>query len=377
MIKYIKNTILMAILFIIAIMFLICCRKERYYRDDAETVNKNGKMLNGPDNGLIKISDKDGEEEVSIKDIMALEAVNEEIITRDDKGNVEREYTVKGVLFDDLVRFLGKDYEDISSIKLNAKDGYMVEIPEPVIRKKRIILAYEMDNKPLFEKSKPIRVFIPGEEEMYWARGIVKISIKYYEDDPGDAQISKLVFLETKLSLLDKSDYQQSGQKAVKASDILDDAQFSETVFFSASDGLEKNEDLTTFIKGFLITEGEDAPSFKGPDIKLGMHVKNIVWFSSGDTGYFSFYQGAKIFDSEEFAGHKGILLRRIGERYHLRNAKIYLIKSLDGKSTELKAEDYEKAVIFQRAGEGISIIFGAINAPVVTANIISVEAAG
>lgn len=299
-----------------------------------------------------------GEKKISLREIMEMEQIREEIITRDDSGNIERRFPVRGVLLEKMLSYLGEDINALSAVRIAARDGYAVEIPRDILGKRNIILAYEMEGKPLFEGSKPIRIFVPGEEEMYWIKQAVRISLIYLKEGPGKIEISKIIFMETRFLNLDKEDYGKDGMKAVKTPDLLSGIKEPARISLLASDGLEKNEDYELFSRGRIVIEGEDAPSFRGQDIPKGMHVKNLLWIGAGETGFLSIARGSGIFHGKNISDHKGILLKEIAEKFTLKKAEIYLLESKDGSIIEISPEDMGKGIAFTAEDGGVSCVF-------------------
>lgn len=190
-----------------------------------------------------------------------------------------------------------------------AGDGYMIEVPHEILAARDIIFAYEIDGKPLAEKAKPIRAVLPEERAMYWVRNLKTVEI--LEDRPAQA-LDKLLFIESAAASLEQHDYAyyESLDKAVLGSDLFAGETLNgpvDTVRLKPGDGLEKNEKTEVFKQGYLKITGEEIPAFVSPDIPKGMHVKDILWLSCADVGYFSVEEGYSYFTSKQLEDKKGI----------------------------------------------------------------------
>lgn len=299
-----------------------------------------------------------GERKFSLHEIMSMDEIREEIITRDDSGNIEKSFSVRGVLLARMLDYLGEDINNLSAVRIEARDGYAVEIPRDILGKRKIILAYEMEGQPLFKGSKPIRVFVPQEEEMYWIKQAVRVHLIYSEENSGNNEISRIIFMETRFMDLDREDYGKDGLKAVKTTDLMPGVKENESISLLASDGLKKNENYDVFSRGLIVIEGEDAPSFRGHDIQKGMHVKNLLWAGTGETGFLSIIQAKNIFSENAVADQRGILLKDIADKFRLRTAEIYILESKDGTVTEISLKDMEKGIAFYAENANVSCVF-------------------
>jgi DMSO/TMAO reductase YedYZ molybdopterin-dependent catalytic subunit len=120
------------------------------------------------------LTDKDIE--IGTDELKAMPQVEKQATAVDSAGK-ETDYTIKGPLFDDVLKKYGKSQKDLKGIRLSAGDGYSIEVPENVLKNRDIILALELNGKELDDSSKPVRAVVPDERAMYWVRNLTNIEI--------------------------------------------------------------------------------------------------------------------------------------------------------------------------------------------------------
>ena len=323
-----------------------------------------GSDYSGEDDVIIIDSPEKGEMEITVADLMALKAVDEDI-QRFDDGKLVDEYPIKGVLLQDVLAHLGISADNLDTLRFTAGDGYSAEVPNDIVSDSKVILAYMIDGEYLYEDTRPIRMFIPGEEAMYWVKNTIKITLTRGESgapgpgsDTGGA-LKKIVFFETLQSLLSVDDYApEAGAKSVKTSELLADVQCSSLVHMLASDGFEKNEELSTFLENYIVVEGDNAPAFRGPDLPRGMHVKNLVTLSTGDTGFLFVKPGLEYFETKTVGSDSGVALKDLADKLGLEVADTYTLESDDGYTAEVSYEDLAAGIIYFRQGGELASAF-------------------
>lgn len=319
----------------------------------------------GEDDFVVIDCPEKGEVKISVAELMTLKATEQEIKKLDDNGEVEDQYPVKGVLLEDVLAHLEISAENIDTLRFTAGDGYSVEVPNEILTSSKVILAYEIDGEPLFEGTRPVRMYIPGQEAMYWVKNTVKISLSRAESGtqgPGGDQagpLKKIVFFETLQSQVDVVDYAgEAGAKAVKNSEILANVQTSSLVHLLASDGFRKNEELDTFLENYIVIQGENGPAFRGPDLPRGMHVKNLVFLSTGDTGFLFVEKGREYFEAATVGEDSGIGLKDLVDKLGLEEADTYVLESEDGYTVEVSFQDLATGIVFLREDGILSSAF-------------------
>ena len=172
-------------------------------KDDGDNVidnNSSNSISTVSNDKITLIWDSDTKFEISVDEIKDLSYVVKEIKRTNDDEEIIDQYPIKGVTLKDLLLNFDKKIEDLDYIRLTAGDGYSLEVPNHIVHNKDIILAYEIDNMPLKENTKPIRVFIPEEEAMYWVRNLVEISmvaLKSNISSQDNNTADKIIFFES------------------------------------------------------------------------------------------------------------------------------------------------------------------------------------
>jgi hypothetical protein len=147
-----------------------------------------------------------------------------------------------------------------------------------------VILAWEVDGKPVKDEEKPVRVAIPNELGPYWVKMVSNIDL-YEKISPKN--ITKVHMFDALTRGIEPYYYEYYGSKdkSIEVGKIL--SKFDEIDkkgFFTmaANDGLEKNETISLVIQRYFIKiEGENAPMNIAPGFKLGMNVKYMTHFST------------------------------------------------------------------------------------------------
>lgn len=323
----------------------------------------------GEEDFITIVCDLDGEFVFPVETLMNdFEPVTEQIIRRDNEGQIYDEYPIKGVLLADVLSSISREKGELNSIRLRAGDGYSVEVPGPILLNRDIILAYEIDEKPLLEGTRPIRVFIPEEEAMYWVRNTVEISLNS-KDEVKEAHarettaqedgLEKIYFFETMVSVLEEIDYPEGeNQRAVRAEDLLADIEPSETVYMLATDDFEKNEEYETVLEAYFLTQGENTPAFRSPDLPRGMHIRDLAYISLGNTGIVCVENAIEMFPPQEINENVGVGFMVFFEIFGLKKADSYHLEAIDGFSAEVSYEDLIKGIVHIRESGQIASLF-------------------
>ncbi len=317
-----------------------------------------------------------GEKDIYISDIMKLPFVEKEVVSVNSAGN-ENKFTVKGALLTEILKTLGKDQKELSSIRLVAGDGYMMEVPSEVLAIRDIIIAYEVDGAPLEEKAKPARVIIPGERAMYWVRNLIKIEILEAREA---LALSSLFVFETALKNIEQHDYTyyESLDKAVVGGDLFKDMTIKgaqDTVYMKAVDGLERNEKAEIFDKGYIKFTGVETPAFVSPDIPKGMHVKDILWLSKGDIGYIFFDNAIGYVQKSKIDDREGIKLEEVFSEVSMEDSAVYLFTAVDGYEIEITKEDISKGILFLGDSGEVSVMFDGLPKNTSVRGLLSIKA--
>lgn len=303
-----------------------------------------------------------GERKITVAELMTLSSVSEEVVATDDDGKITEQYTAEGVLLETVLSHLGIASKDLDTVRFTAGDSYSVEVPNSILTSRKLILAYKANGKFLPAGDGPIRVFIPEERSMYWVRNTLKISLSWGNagDEVGVGSVKRIIFFETLLAELESVDYPaETGAKAVKTAAVLADVQASPLVRLLAADGFVKNEELATFKELYIVTEGEDTPALRGPELPLGMHVKYLVALWTGDSGFAFVERGLDYFTPTEAAGFTGVSLQELTALFGL-TSETYVLTASDGYSVEVGRDDLAAGIVYmQENGELASAFEG------------------
>jgi len=318
---------------------------------------------------------QDSDYKITVGDLKKLPAVTKK--ARANRANGE---TVKvkatGPLLEDVLQQKGKSVKDYSTIRFTARDGYSIAVPPDVLKNREIILAYQIDGKPLDAENEPVRVVIPGERAMYWVRMLDRIDL---ETGAEQIPIKKVVFLETAVKTLPQEDYQHfdSTDKAIKTKDLVDS--YAETdkvknVFIKASDGLHKNETKSNFLGAYIKITGKEVPKFLAPHLPQGMHVRDVLYINYGETSFLSYSQGQKVLSLQTLDGQSGIALSDVIKQTGLNRAAKYKFSSLDGSSWELAVNDLGSGLIYENGQGNLAFCCPEIVADKSVDNLVAIE---
>ncbi|HZK01610.1 MAG TPA: molybdopterin-dependent oxidoreductase [Anaerovoracaceae bacterium] len=241
-------------------------------------------------------------------ELTAAELMEMETVTRSATASMANGKQVKvkiiGPLLETLLQRYNKSQKDFALIRFSAMDNYSIAVPSDILKNREIILGLMDKGAALPEDDRPVRVVIPEERAMYWVRKLNRID---FETGESAELCRKMVFLDTAAQNLPQEDYEyyESLDKVIKTRDLVgkyadinDDS--IKNVFLYAGDGLYKNERAKNFLNGYLKTTGQDIPRFLSPDLPQGMHVRDLLNISYGDTSFFSLDQALKVFRADE-----------------------------------------------------------------------------
>ena len=362
--------VFLILMFLVTLSIFISCEKGTGTEENAALQDANN------NSDKIVISGLGEDKEISVEELKKIEPITTVAATIDSKNEKSTE-KVKGILLENILKkYFGKSQKDLSAMVFFAGDGYSVEIPKEIINSRDIILAYEFDDRPLDSESKPFRVVVPDERTLYWVKNLVKIELM---ENRIEAELSKIVFLDTAASSITQYDFDYYGvkDKAVKTEELL--AKFNQDtlpdpIYIESSDGLKKVEELEIFNKAFIKVGGEDAPSFLAEDLPKGMWVKNILKFSYGPTVYFSIDEALVAFENKQIDDLKGVAVKDIINEVGLPEVKSYLFTALDGYSAEIESSDIEKGLIYLNEKGELETYFKDLPKKSAVRNLLSIE---
>lgn len=278
-------------------------------------------------------------------------------MTRDvisvNESGTEKEMNKSVELLEDLLAAYGKSQSDFSSIRLIASDGYSIDIPEEILENRDIILSYELNEEDLYDDSKPIRVIIPEEREMYWVSSLERI--EFFEDKDADSKddlnkTEKIVIFETAIKDLKVENYEYCDdiEQAIKIERLFDKyIDIEEDLQIKAADDLKKAESNQIFRDAYIKISGENAPMILGPKIKLGMTVKELLWFKGDNTAYLSIDQALEYYDEIEVEGRTGISLRDLMDDLDFDDLEQYSFVYRNEKTLKVFKNEMDNGIIY------------------------------
>lgn len=236
-------------------------------------------------------------------------------------------FDVRGAYFSDLLEKHGCSQSELEGIRINAIDGYSIEVGKDILETRDIIIAYEMDGKPLDKENAPFRIFIPGERAMYWVRMVSGIAAT---QKAAPEEVSGIFIVESLYDSGSYEDYTAAGEtyKALDTKNIISGHPGSggDIVIMTAADGLRKNETLENFYKGAITMSGENSPWFISKSLPAGMFVKRIVLFKYGGNAFY--------FASAQ----QEVTLDQLAQQCMLTEAEDYTISFSDGGNITVTA---------------------------------------
>jgi len=283
--------------------------------------------------------ENDGQEIViSMEEILQLDTIEKEVTPVPKEDEEVQARLIKGVLLEDVFQeFAGISQKDPEAIRLIAGDGYSIEVANDLLQTREIILAYEVDGKPLEGWEKPLRSVVPDVFEMYWVKNLEKIEVVKAR---AETEVDKIIMMESRISYIPDQEYDYYGDtdRAVRISDLLlEYDEDPENVYALGVDGLEKNEKPDIFKSAYLKYTGNDSPMFLSEDLPHGMWIKKILYFEYGSSAYYFLSSGFEALESKTIEGKNAIRLSDIIMQCGLKPAGKYIFKAIDNYSIEME----------------------------------------
>lgn len=343
------------IAFVMAFLLVSCSSTQ-------DTESSNGEVAQSDQNVITITGLEGGDIEVSVDEIKQLERVEGDLKSISSSGETKKT-NITGGRLEELLEKHNTSLKNMDGLRFIAKDEYAIDIPKEILENRDIILAYEIDGKPLHEKAQPIRTVVPEERSMYWVQGLSEIElVKAEESTAGEksSSIGKLILLDSAITTLETVDYEyyEEVDEAIRTSDLLNSyakEDKDQEVYLKASDNLEKSESNEIFKEAFIKTTGENAPMLGSPNMPKGMTVKNLLWFTIGDTKFLSM---EKALEMPDLAAEQGVSLRLVLEDIGLKNGEAYVFTALDGSSIEISSEDAKEGILEKEEDGSVLLSF-------------------
>lgn len=266
-------------------------------------------------------------------------------------GEMEK-FTAAGPSFDDVMTNAGINVKEFKGIGFIAKDGYYCLVTPEIMDNREIILALAVDKQlELPENLRPARLCILDEFGPYWVRMVDKIVL--YKEIP-QKDITSVWIFNNLTEGIEPYAYEYYGSKddAIELAQIFsrfDNVDSKAFFTMKSSDGFIKNEALSMVGKHYYIkVEGEGAPMNICPNIKLGMNVKDIAWFSTNADAVVFPEEMAELIGEKEINGVKGIVLADMLEEVQLRDMeeKQFEVVENNGESIRVSGKDLSQGLV-------------------------------
>lgn len=321
---------------------------------------------------IITVVDPGGtSREFSVRDLRELDATTQEITRETDDG--VQEFRVTGVLLETLCSQMGVEPGAVIELTLAAGDGYAVSVPRDVLAAHTVIFAYEIDGEPLAEGTAPLRAYLPGSETMYWARNLVRI--EFHAGSQAAPTTDAILFLETIFAHAGLQRYGDT-DRALRTSELLAYAGSGDYVFMGAADGFGKVEQRDIFARESIVTSGDAAPAFRGPDLPRGMHVRDLVWLIVGDTAFYSVRRGPELYDTVTVGDENGVSLALLAGALQLAEAQAYVLEAADGYSVQIDGNALGLGVVYIRDSGEVSSAFDELPSSTSIRDLLSIRVA-
>lgn len=296
-----------------------------------------------------------GDITVQVADITALPPVTKEVVKKTTVG--ESTVTVTGADLNGLLELHGLSQAALTGLRLQAADGYSVELPGEMLAARQVLLAYLVDGAPLTPEEAPIWVIVPEERAMYWAKNITTIDLTTATRE--QAATGKLVLLETAAAALPASDV--GSEKAVSAKALLEAMQLPATpatLDIAAADGLQKSETYAVLEQALITTTGDDAPKLTGDTLPQGMQVKNILSLTAEGTTMVSLDSAITALGSTTLGEKTGLSLTAVLKSAGMDTAAAYLFTAADGYEKEFTAADMAVGILYKNEDGQVATYF-------------------
>jgi len=339
-------------LFLSLVVFLTCCALAGCALQQTASVNpeyENQKIIIEGDIGAPR--------EITVGEMRALPQKTLDASFNRTTGLLEQ-FRAAGPAVQDVLAHVGVKYEDYKGIGFVGRDGYYCLVTPEIMSDRLLILALTIDGKSeLPDDLRPARVCVQGEFGPYWVKMLERIVL--YKEIPEKNITSVWVFKNLAEGIEPyKYEYYGSKDDAIELAQVF--SRFDHVnnkAFFTmmSSDGFKKNEAMNMVSKRYYIKiAGEDAPMNMSPNIKLGMNVKHIAWFSTNADAAVFPEEMVKLTGEQQAGSQQGIPLQAMLEEVQVKDieGKQFEVIGTDGKSVRVSGRDLASGVLLIK-GDG------------------------
>jgi DMSO/TMAO reductase YedYZ molybdopterin-dependent catalytic subunit len=274
------------------------------------------------------------------------------------------EFKAAGPTVKDVLEYLGIDYQDYKGIGFTGRDNYYCLVTPEIMAERELILALTIDGEQeLPEELQPARLCVQGEHGPYWVKMVDKIVL--YKEIP-EKDITSVWVFKNLAEGIEPYPYEYYGSKddAIELAQIFsrfDNVDSKAFFTMKSADGFKKNEAINMVSQRYYIkVTGEDAPVNMAPNIKLGMNVAHIAWFSTnGDAAIFP-EEIVQLTGEQQAGAQKGISLQAILEEVGLFDLeeKQFEVIGTDGNSVKVSGQELNKGLLLINADGTYPVIW-------------------
>lgn len=125
-----------------------------------------------PDANIVVEGVSEKEKTLYVAQMKQMDCVTKKTHSADDEST---EVWATGPLLETVLKGYGASKSDFSSIRIYGKEKYHITLNKDFLQGNDVILAFGIDEEPLDEESKPLRIIIPGSDSTYWIRAVTRI----------------------------------------------------------------------------------------------------------------------------------------------------------------------------------------------------------
>lgn len=265
---------------------------------------------------------------------------------------LQEEFQAAGPALSDVFTHVGLDVKEFKGIGFVGRDGYYCLVTPEIIEKGNLILALAIDGQnELAEDMRPARLCAQGEFGPYWVRMVDKVVL--YKEIPRK-EINSVWIFNNLAQGIEPYPYEYYGSKdnAIELAQIFsrfDNVNNKAFFTMKSADGFIKNEALNMVSQRYYIkVAGDDAPMNIAPNIKLGMNVKHIAWFSTNADAAVFPEEMLELLGAKEINGTQGIALLDMLEEVQVRDVeeRQFEVAGVQGESIKVDGRDLAKGLV-------------------------------
>ncbi len=293
---------------------------------------------------------------------------------------LREDFKASGPTVMDVLGHLGINYMDYKGIGFTGTDNYYCLVTPEIMAERELILALTVDGGgELPEELRPARLCVQGEHGPYWVKMVDRIIL--YRDIP-EKDITSVWVFQNLTEGIEPYPYEYYGSKddAIELAQIF--SRFdnvSSKAFFTmkSADGFKKNEAVNMVSQGYYIkVTGEHAPMNMAPNIKLGMNIMHIAWFSTNADAAFFPQEIVKLTGEQQTGAQKGVSLQAILEEIGLTDfaGKQFEVIGTDGQSVKVSGQDLSEGFLLVKDDGTYPVVWSEGAKPNPVANLLRIR---